>query len=264
MAEFTFASVEIKYIKDSIKIKARRNYSNNTFVGNPSSNDVTYISSDGKTINFTSIVEAQDITTLTIYRNLEKEYKTKPGVLANNSDLNINGNYYLSDYNEEKLVNGSYRIDWEFLEYLKPNKVQATFKRIGKPVTKKTTSKSTTKKKTSTYITKLLTDCKTMKKGQTNSKCVKYLQKFLQKKGYYKNCKIDGDYLTETKKAVKQLQKAYKIKVSKANQGVWDSVTRKYWRKKYNISSKKKTKKTTTKSKTKTKAKTKSKSKAKK
>jgi peptidoglycan hydrolase-like protein with peptidoglycan-binding domain len=68
------------------------------------------------------------------------------------------------------------------------------------------------------------------------------LQKFLQKKGYYKNCKIDGDYLSETKKAVTQLQKAYKIKVSKANQGVWDKTTRDYWRKKYNITSKKKDK----------------------
>lgn len=239
MAEFTFASVEIKYIRDSIKINQRRNYANDTFIGNPSSNNITYVSSDGKIISFQSIVEANDTTTLNTYRKLEKEYTTKHGVLVNHSDLNINGNYYLTEYNEEKVVNGSYRIDWEFTEYIKPNKVKATFKRIGKPATKKSTSK-TTKKKTSTYITKLLTDCKTMKKGQTNSKCVKYLQKFLQKKGYYKNCKIDGDYLTETKKAVKQLQKAYKIKVSKSNQGVWDSVTRKYWRKKYNISSKKK------------------------
>lgn len=236
MAEFTFASIEIKYIRDSIKINQKRNYSNDTFIGNPSSNNITYISSDGKTISFQSIVETHDINTLNKYRELEKQYKTKTGVLVSTSDLNINGNYYLTNYNEEKLVNGSYHIDWEFTEFIKPNKVQATFKRIGTPATKKTTTaKKTTTKKTSTYITKLLTDCKTMKKGKTNSKCVKYLQQFLQKKGYYKGYKIDGDYLIYTQKAVKQLQKAYKIKVSKSNQGAWDSVTRNYWRKKYNI-----------------------------
>ena len=236
MAEFTFAGVEIKYIMKSIKINQQRNYSNDTFIGNPSSNNITYISSDGKTISFQSIVEAKDTNTLDTYRTLEKEYKTKTGVLVSTSDLNVNGNYYLTNYNEEKLVNGSYTIDWEFAEFIKPNKVQATFTRIGKSATKKnTTTKTTTKKKTSTYITKLLTDCKTMKKGKTNSKCVKYLQQFLQKKGYYKGYKIDGDYLIYTYNAVKKMQKAYKIKVSKSNQGVWDSVTRNYWRKKYNI-----------------------------
>ena len=71
-------------------------------------------------------------------------------------------------------------------------------------------------------------------------KCVKYLQKFLQKKGYYKGYKIDGDYLKYTKQEVNKLQRAYKIKVSKSNQGQWDKVTRDYWRKKYNITSKKK------------------------
>ena len=68
------------------------------------------------------------------------------------------------------------------------------------------------------------------------------IQKFLQKKGYYKGYKIDGDYLKYTKQEVNKLQKAYKIKVSKQNQGQWDKVTRDYWRKKYNITSKKKKK----------------------
>ena len=66
---------------------------------------------------------------------------------------------------------------------------------------------------------------------------------FLQKKGYYKGYKIDGDYLKYTKQEVNKLQKAYKIKVTKSNQGQWDKTTRDYWRKKYNIKTKKKTKK---------------------
>ena len=238
MAEFTFAKNEIKYIAQSIRITKSKNYSNNTFVGDNNANDITYISTDGKTITFQSIVEKNDTATLNRYRKLAKDYTKKSGVLVGSKDLSVNGNYFLVKCDEEKQVNGSYRIEWEFIEELKPNIVEKTFKRIGKKKKKSTSKKSSTKtsaKKTSTYITVLLSDCGTMKKGQTGSKCVKYLQKFLQKKGYYKNCKIDGDYLSETKKAVTQLQKAYKINVSKANQGVWDTKTRDYWRKKYNI-----------------------------
>ena len=160
--------------------------------------------------------------------------------------MNVNGNYYLTNYKEEKQLNGSYKVEWEFTEYVKPNIVETTFKRIGKSATKKTSkkksssSKKTSKKKTATYITSLLTDCGTLKYGQTGKKCVKYLQKFLQKKGYYKGYKIDGDYLKYTKQEVTKLQKAYKIKVTKSNKGQWDKVTRDYWRKKYNITSKKK------------------------
>ena len=66
------------------------------------------------------------------------------------------------------------------------------------------------------------------------------MQKFLQKKGYYKGYKIDGDYLKYTKQEVNKLQTAYKINVTKSNKGQWDKVTRDYWRKKYNITSKKK------------------------
>ena len=183
------------------------------------------------------------------FRKLAKDYTKKSGVLVGSSDLGVNGNYYLTNYNEEKHINGSYTVTWEFTEYMKPNIVNATFKRIGKSVTKKATNKATNKatkakktspKKTSTYITILLSDCGTLKYGMVNKKCVKYLQKFLQKKGYYKGYKIDGDYLQYTRAAVKQMQKAYKIKVSKSNQGQWDTKTRDYWRKKYNVTSKKK------------------------
>ena len=68
----------------------------------------------------------------------------------------------MTKYEEEKLINGSYKIEWEFNEYIQPNVVQKTFKQFGKkPKAKKT---KTTKKKTAKYITELLTKCKTMKK----------------------------------------------------------------------------------------------------
>lgn len=243
MVEIKFAGVNIPYILDSISKNKDRNYNINTFIGSTGGNSVDYLSTNGTVLSFNSIVSKGDSALLSSYRNLAKNYTKKAGVLVGSSDLQVNGNYYLRGYNEEKKIDGSYLISWEFVEYLKPNVVKATFKRIGKSATKKTTTtkaKKTTAKKTSSYITILLTDCGTMKYGMTNKKCVKYLQKFLQKKGYYKGYKIDGDYLKYTKQEVNKLQKAYKIKVSKSNQGQWDKVTRDYWRKKYNITSKKK------------------------
>ena len=242
MAEVKFAEVKIQYILDPITKTKDRNYTVNTFIGSTGGNSVEYLSTNGTVLSFKSIVNKEDTSILSSYRKLEKDYTNKAGVLVGSTDLAVNGNYYLTSYNEEKRLNGSYLISWEFLEYVKPNIVQQSFKRIGKSATKKstTTQKKVSAKKTSNYITILLSDCGTLKYGMTGKKCVKYLQKFLQKKGYYKGYKIDGDYLQYTRTAVKQLQKAYKIKVSKSNQGQWDTVTRNYWRKKYNITSKKK------------------------
>ena len=243
MVEVKYAGVKIQYILDSISKSKDRNYAINTFIGSTGGNSVDYISTNGTVLSFNSIVDKDDMNLLSSYRNLAKKYTNKAGVLVGSTDLAVNGNYYLTGYNEEKKLNGSYVISWEFTEYVKPNVVKASFKRIGKSATKKTTStkaKKTTPKKTSKYITILLSDCTTLKYGMVNKKCVKYLQKFLQKKGYYKGYKIDGDYLKYTKQEVNKLQKAYKIKVSKSNQGQWDKVTRDYWRKKYNITSKKK------------------------
>ena len=249
MVEVKFAGVKIQYILDPISKTKERNYNVNTFIGKTAGNSVEYLSTNGTVLTFNSVVGKDKLSLLSSYRKLAKNYTNKAGVLVGSTDLAVNGNYYLTSYQEEKKVNGSYTISWEFTEYVKPNIVKTTFKRIGKSVTKKTTTtssktsaKKTTAKKTSTYITILLTDCGTLKYGMTGKKCVKYLQRFLQKKGYYKGYKIDGDYLQYTRAAVKQMQKAYKIKVSKSNQGQWDTKTRDYWRKKYNITSKKKKK----------------------
>ena len=152
MAEIKFADKEIKHILEPINKTKARNYINNTFVGTSGSNDLEYISSDGRIITFTSIVDTGDTGTLEDYRNLEKTYTNKAGVLVGSSDLSVNGNYYLTEYKEEKEVTGAYKIDWEFTEYIKPNIVQKTFKRIGKSATKKkstkTKAKKTSKKKT--------------------------------------------------------------------------------------------------------------------
>ena len=64
MAEIKFAGVEIRHILEPIHKNKERNYSNNTFVGNPSSNSIEYISSDGRVITFNSIVEPNDTSLL--------------------------------------------------------------------------------------------------------------------------------------------------------------------------------------------------------
>ena len=249
MVEIKFGKVKIKNILNPISKNRERNYSVNTFLGK-GGNDIEYLSSNGLVLSFKSVVNRKDTKRLSAYRKLEKKYRSKKGVLVGKKDLKVNGNYYLTGYGEEKQTNGAFIISWEFTEYLKPNRVKRTFKRVGKPLSKKQTNndshpkkssqKKAVPKKTSKYITILLTDCGTLEYGQTNSKCVKRLQRFLQKKGYYKGYKVDGDYLQYTRAAVKQMQKAYHIKVSKSNQGQWDKKTRDYWRKKYNITSKKK------------------------
>ncbi len=244
MAGIIFARVKIKYILDPITKKKDRNYSVNDFIGPNGGNDVEHISTNGTQLSFNSVVGKDNLRLLNSYRNLAKKYTNKVGVLNGSSDLAVKGNYYLTEYAEEKRVDGSYLITWGFQEYVKPNIVKTTFKHIGRSATKSNTQKTSkvkkvVPKKTSTFIIILLGSCGTMKYGMVNKKCVKYLQRFLQKKGYYKGYKIDGDYLQYTRAAVNQLQKAYKIKVSKSNQGQWDKTTRDYWRKKYNITTKK-------------------------
>ena len=142
MAVFTFAGQEIKYIVESIMIKKDKNYNTQTFIGTSPSNKLEYISTDGKIISFTSVIIDTDV--LEKYRKLNDTYTKKSGVLVGASDLGINGNYYLTNYEEEKLTNGSYKIEWEFTEYLKPNVVQKTFKQFGKkPTAKKTKTTKT-------------------------------------------------------------------------------------------------------------------------
>ena len=155
MAEVKFAEVKIQYILDPITKTKDRNYTVNTFIGSTGGNSVEYLSTNGTVLSFKSIVNKDDTSILSSYRKLAKDYTNKAGVLVGSNDLEANGNYYLTSYNEEKRLNGSYLISWEFLEYVKPNIVQQSFKRIGKSATKKstTTQKKASAKKTSNYIT---------------------------------------------------------------------------------------------------------------
>ena len=135
------------------------------------------------------------------------------------------------DYTED--TQGNFICDWEFTEVMKFNVTAKTFRVWGKATsstnkTKKATTK-TAKNSLNSNVKYLLKTCGTMKKGSTSKKCVKSLQKFLQSKGYYKNYKVDGLYQIYTEKAVKSLQKQYKLKAT----GQWDKNTRAYWQKKY-------------------------------
>ena len=119
MAEVKFAEVKIQYILDPITKTKDRNYTVNTFIGSTGGNSVEYLSTNGTVLSFKSIVNKEDTSILSSYRKLEKDYTNKAGVLVGSTDLEANGNYYLTSYNEEKKLNGSYIISWEFLEYVK-------------------------------------------------------------------------------------------------------------------------------------------------
>ena len=70
------------------------------------------------------------------------------------------------------------------------------------------------KGKTNNALNKQFSKCALshFKYGTKGSKCVKYLQKLLQKNKLYLNYKIDGHYGPYTKKAVAQYQKKKKLK----------------------------------------------------
>jgi hypothetical protein len=72
MVEIKFAGVEIRHILEPIHKDKGRNYANNTFVGNPSSNSIEYISSDGRVITFNSIVEPMTPTSWPSTANLKQ------------------------------------------------------------------------------------------------------------------------------------------------------------------------------------------------
>ena len=82
-------------------------------------------------------------------------------------------------------------------EVKKFNAKKKTFRVWGKSTSSANKNKKSKALKISKNTKYLLKTCGTLKKGSTNSKCVKSLQKFLQSKGYYKNHKVNGKMVVE-------------------------------------------------------------------
>ena len=234
-----FAGVNIHNIANEIKINKPQTHNTNAYVGGDGSN-TNYVSSEGKTLTFTSICLYDEESyhnrghRINDYKYLAENYNKKPKVLTSPSKSNINGNYICTGFDYTEDTKGNYNIDWEFKEVTKFNVVKKSFRVWGKSVsssnkTKKTTTKTSNTNNLNSNIKYLLKTCPTMSKGHSGKKCVKSLQKFLQSQGYYKGYKVDGLYQIYTEKAVKNLQKKFKQKAT----GKWDKNTRNYFLKKY-------------------------------
>ena len=232
-----FAGWNINYIINEISVANKMSHNTSEYIGQSGSR-TNFISSQGRVITFSNICKRTEDNTskghrINAYKFLAETYSKTPKVLTSPSQSNLNGNYIVTGFDYTEDTQGNFICDWEFTEVIKFNVTKKTFRVWGKATSssnkkKKTTSK-TAKNSLNSNVKYLLKTCPTMKKGHTGKKCVKSLQKFLQSKGYYKNYKIDGDFAIYTEKAVKQLQKQYKLKAT----GQWDKNTRAYWQKKY-------------------------------
>ena len=229
-----FAGMNINYILDEINVNKPYEHSTSDYVGSAGSK-TSFVSSGGREISFKSICKHDEKSAhgrghrIKDYKALVNKYTRKPGVLTSKSKSNIKGNYIITkfDYNED--TKGNFIIDWGFKEVKKFNAKKKTFRVWGKSTSSANKNKKSKALKISKNTKYLLKTCGTLKKGSTNSKCVKSLQKFLQSKGYYKNHKVNGKFDVNTEKAVKSLQKANKLKAT----GQWDKKTRAYFQKKY-------------------------------
>lgn len=239
MAHIVFRGLHIDYIIDEINVETPQEFNTSPYIGTEGST-TNFINRSARTITFKSLCKSDEESRhgrghrINDYIAASKNSNKIPRVLTSPSNSNIDGNYICTkmDYTED--TKGNYIIEWEFQEVLKFNVTEKTFRVWGKAVSsanksKKTTTKKSTAPSVNSNEKYLLGTCGTMKKGSSSKKCVKALQKFLQSKGYYKGYKIDGIYAIYTEKAVKALQKKFKLKTT----GQWDKATRTYWQKKY-------------------------------
>jgi len=242
-AHLIYNGVFITNIINEIKIQKDSDFNTSPYVGSVGST-TNHISTNGRVITCKSLVTYDQesrhgrLHRINDYIALAENNRKKPKVMTSPSKSEIDGNYIITGFEYTEDTGNNFIIDWEFTEVIKFNVTEKTFRVWGKASTaktKKTTAKKTTTKKATTKISissntkTLLKKCGTMKKGSSSKTCVKSLQKFLQSQGYYKGYKIDGVYAIYTYKAVQNLQKKYKLKVT----GSWDKNTRSYFQKKY-------------------------------
>ena len=130
------------------------------------------------------------------------------------------GAYIIKDNSSRKQDFKEYTVwNLEFMTYnaLKSVKYANDNKEIQKALKnyQKAKKKAAAKAKASAINSKLskckLKDLKYSKKKKT-TKCVKYMQQVLQKKGYLKKNQVDGWFGATTKNALKKFQKKYKKK----------------------------------------------------
>lgn len=231
VAHINFAKRELKYISQDISVKNSASYSTNDYLGGEGSN-TTYVSSTGRKLSFKMVIPAyaeseQGYNNLVQdYMGLFQAYKKKPAVLTSQSNLNLKGNYLFTEFDITEDTGGNYECSCEFTEVTPFNATKKTF-RVWGNVSSSNKAKKTTKKtkpfELNTTLDSnskiLITKCGILKKLKTDKVfiCVKRLQKFLQKQGFYTKYKIDGKYGKQTFNAVKSLQTVIGLK----NKGKW-------------------------------------------
>ena len=231
----TFNDVGINYITESLEIKKAQNHRNSPIIGQDGS-DISFISSDAIIISCKSLCLDTELSTdgstnrINQYIQLSQTYNKTSAPLSLDSATNdlVKGNYFITgfDYSEDTM--GNFTINWEFTQEVKFNVTQKTF-RVWNKKQALSNAKKTSSNGLDSNTKKLLKDCNTLNTKSNNSKCIKCLQTFLQKQGYFTKHKVDGNYGSNTANAVKSLQKKYKLKTT----GEWDIPTRLYFQTKY-------------------------------
>lgn len=220
VGHINFAGTDIQNIVGEISIKTSLDYNTAPFLGS-SGSSTTYVSKTGRVITFKALVpaydETDDATTnrVTVYQSLHNKYKATTGVLTSQSDFNLKGNYLFTDFEVVEDTGNNFECSFEFTEVNKFNSKRKTFRVWGNVSSSNKKKNTKSKKKPEAlqsavdYNTRiLLTKCGVLKGLKENKSfiCVKRLQRFLQKEGYYTKKPIDGFYGKDTKKAVKQFQ----------------------------------------------------------
>lgn len=241
-----FEGTAITNIISEIDIKKARDYNTSPFVGGTGSN-TDFVSELGRVLAFKSIVTSyeelnddgtvKETPPIKQYETLAETYKAKTGVLTSESHIDLKGNYLCTGFNVVEDTGGNFTIDWEFTERMKFNHTRHSFNVWGSAAQLKNskgnskTSKKSSGNKLNSTSKALLTKCGTLSPSNKVSKCVKYLQKFMQSLGYYKKYKVDGIYAQYTRTELKKLQKAKKL----SQTGKWDKKTIAYFKKKYKL-----------------------------
>ena len=232
-AQIVFNGMNINYIIEEIKVDNPQGHNTSPYIGSVGSR-TDYASSEGRVLSFKNLCRVDEESPhgrghrINDYIWLAKNYNQKEAVLTSPSDSNLDGNYILTKFDYTEDTGGNFVCEWELKEQIPFNVTSKTFRVWGKSVSSDSKAKNTTANKLDSNTMQLLGFCGLLTLG-SNSDCVKCLQKFLQKNGYFTKEKVTGRYQKPTFEAVKSLQKANKLKAT----GFWDSDTRAYFQKKY-------------------------------
>lgn len=227
--------VEIKNISTQFEINNSLDYSNNKL---KDTNVLFFNGEIMKEITFESIIPNYEKELFPTYNNLwnKNTEDIQPVIVFYNlfnesgggNYLESSPNYYWTDFSLKDDLEDGLTITWTFVEFRQFKIQKKNFNIWSKPQAKKAakpkgkvTKRSKVNANNNTKL--LLGKCGNMSRNSSRGvKCVKYLQQFLKDGGYYKNCKIDGQFGYYTVVNLKKAQKRWGLPQT----GKWDDLTR--------------------------------------